>query len=104
MLGIGGATLDGPNAVVDKGAMGIALRRVLVKVGCGVHCASFLLCTCTQAGVHHTCLGALEQAGQSLRGKTILNLSEDFSYSSAVATNSVPKTDYFVNISLQCVT
>lgn len=104
MLGIGGATLDGPSGVVDEGAMTIALRRVSVKVGYGVHCASFLLCTCTQAGVHLTCLGALEQAGQSSGERINRCPAAAFPYSVRALADSGRNTEDFVKLYLQCVT
>ncbi|WP_265532387.1 hypothetical protein [Pseudomonas saponiphila] len=104
MLDIGGGTLDGPRGVVDEGAMTIVLRRVSVKVGYGVHCASFLLCTCTQAGVHLTRLGALEQAGQSLGKRMAGGPAAVFPYSAATRAVSGGNTSNFVIFSLQTVT
>lgn len=104
MLDIGGGTWDGPRGVVDEGAMTIALRRVSVKVGYGVHCASFLLCTCTQAGVHLTRLGALEQAGQSLGKREARGPAAAFPYSAVTCAVSGRNTQHFVIFSLQRVT
>ena len=104
MLDIGGGTLDGPRGVVDEGAMTIALRRVSVKVGYGVHCASFLLCTCTQAGVHLTRLSAPEQAGQSLGKQMAHGPPAAFPYSATTHAVSGRNTQHFVIFSLQRVT